>query len=632
MDRSTSTAGSGRARLLTMLVVLAGLVAALVMTAPSSSTAAASGPGSVDAADRARLDTWARATWESFVAMTPEDSGLPTDSLATDGSRVVQTSTTNIGAYMWSAVAAEDLGYIDDGELVDRLEATISSLEDMEVYEDTGQYYNWYDHRDGAKLNTWPSTGDDLVPHLSSVDNGWLATGLRIVANATSGDVADRAQALYDRMDFGFYYQPDRNQILFHYAPSTGDAPCCYDTIVSESRIASYIGIAEEQIPARHYFGPWRTFPDSCDWAWQEQRPYGVTQSYYGESVFEGAYPYDATLVVPGWGGSAFEDLMPTLFVPEEDWGAASWRINHPVTVNAQVHHGMEEAAYGYWGFSPANVPEGGYREYGVDAVGLNPTGYASDQAETLTDPGFPGCREGTDIPPPSAYEGGVVTPHAAFLGLRYDADAAIANLVNLEADFPGLVTEWGFRDSVNVDTGVISDAYLSLDQGIVMASLANELGDDLLRDAFLGDDELAANLRPVLGVEEFGAAFAGDEPGDDRGCTITGTEGDDHLMGTSGDDVICGLGGDDMIVARDGDDILYGDEGDDRLVAGAGDDTLYGGPGDDRLQGADGDDVLSAGDGRDRANGGDGDDHAEGGADDDTCSGETSSGCEAGS
>ena len=50
-----------------------------------------------------------------------------------------------------------------------------------------------------------------------------------------------------------------------------------YDTTVSETRIASYIAIARGQVPAKHYFGTWRTFPDKgCDWSWQEQRPVGV--------------------------------------------------------------------------------------------------------------------------------------------------------------------------------------------------------------------------------------------------------------------------------------------------------------------------------------------------------------------
>ena len=92
-------------------------------------------------------------------------------------------------------------------------------------------------------------------------------------------------------MDFGFYYRPDVNRILFHYVPSTGQAACCYDTIISESRIASYIGIAKGQIPPRHYFGAWRSFPDTCDWSWQETKPLGVTRTLPGRRRFRGRLP-----------------------------------------------------------------------------------------------------------------------------------------------------------------------------------------------------------------------------------------------------------------------------------------------------------------------------------------------------
>ena len=67
--------------------------------------------------------------------MTDERSGLPADILNADGSRSVQTSTTNIGAYMWSAVAAERLGIIKKRELVERLSKTVATLERMERYE-----------------------------------------------------------------------------------------------------------------------------------------------------------------------------------------------------------------------------------------------------------------------------------------------------------------------------------------------------------------------------------------------------------------------------------------------------------------------------------------------------------------
>ena len=197
--------------------------------------------------------------------------------------------------------------------------------------------------------------------------------------------------------------------------------------------------------------------------------------------------------------------------------------------------------------------------------------------------------------PPQSAYTNGVVTPHAAFLALRYAPRATRDNLRRLERDFPGLYGKWGFRDSVNVDSGFVSEYYLSLDQGMVMAALGNALGGDVLRKAFVTRSTERA-LRPLLGVEEFGAS--------PRACTITGTPRADRLRGTRGADVICGLGGDDRIDGRGGNDSLYGDAGRDRIDGGDGADSLYGDDGDDDLRGGHGDDIVSGGPGTDRLSG----------------------------
>ena len=64
-----------------------------------------------------------------------------------------------------------------------------------------------------------------------------------------------------------------------------------YDTTVSESRIATYLGIANGQHPAR----PRSTERTArcrpgCDWAWQEQLPTGTARTYQGFDVWEGVY------------------------------------------------------------------------------------------------------------------------------------------------------------------------------------------------------------------------------------------------------------------------------------------------------------------------------------------------------
>jgi hypothetical protein len=179
-------------------------------------------------------------------------------------------------------------------------------------------------------------------------------------------------------------------------------------------------------------------------------------------------------------------------------------RANHPLTVRAQIFHGLREAGYGYWGFSPANKPEGDYGAWGVDGAGMDPRGMPSNEDVTLVDHGFAGCPGRPAQPdPPPPYRNGVVTPHAAFLAQRYAPRATAANVRRLARDFPGLYGKWGFRDSVNVMTKRVSDAYLSLDQGMIMAALGNALGNDVLRRGFAGKG-IKRTLRPVIGVERF--------------------------------------------------------------------------------------------------------------------------------
>ena len=258
-------------------------------------------------------------------------------------------------------------------------------------------------------------------------------------------------------------------------------------------------------------------------WSWQETKPLGSHRTYYGVTVFEGAYRYAGIRLVPSWGGSMFEALMPTLFVPEEQWGRQSWALNHSLTVQAQIHHDLQEAQYGYWGFSPATVPEGGYATYGVDGIGMNPDGYPSNNDKTFVDHGFPGCPGGEPAPDPapSTYTNGVVTPHAAFLALRWAPEAALANLANLERDF-AIYTEWGFRDSVNVDTGLVSPYYLALDQGMIMAAIGNALAHDMLREAFV-TPEFRRALRRVIAVEAFNASPRSHEP--DVGMNVSAVQ-----------------------------------------------------------------------------------------------------------
>lgn len=464
--------------------------------------------------ERQELMQYAADTWQSFVALT-YPNGLPSDNINVDGTLAQYTSPTNIGAYIWSTLAARDLQIITPLEATQRIGKTLETLASMERQWPSGMYYNWYDPQTGAKLTVWPPSGSPLNPFLSTVDNGWLATALILVMNSIP-QLHKQAQTILNGMDFGFFLDPNNGLLYGGYWPTPG-TDCnqagftCFDfgTLNTEPRISSYIGIAMGQLPPSHYFRMWRTFPPTCDWSWQETQPQGVTRTYLGVDVFEGHYTYAGMDLVPSWGGSMFEALMVPLFVPEAEWGPQSWGINHPLYVQAQIYHGLQEAQYGYWGFSPATNPSGGYSVYGVDAIGLNPDGYPSNNDNTLVDYGFDSCpgRTAVSIPPSSAYTNGVVTPHASFLALQFAPREALQNLEKMRQNFD-IYGKWGFWDSVNVQTGEVSYYALALDQGMVMAALDDALRNDIMQKYF-SQGMIQQAIQPLLGMESFTAAPA---------------------------------------------------------------------------------------------------------------------------
>jgi hypothetical protein len=477
------------------------------------------------------LVTYAKDTWRSMVAMVDPATGLPADYIGGDlapGSRSRYTSPTNIGGLMWSAVAARDIGTTSRGEASRVVGAALDGLAGLDRHDDSGMFYNWYDPHTGTVITTWPEDGTPRTPFLSSVDNGWLAAALVVVRN-TFPEHRAQAGSLLGPMDFGFYYNPEARgpdfpaglirggfwdtlppnecTVVGNYRDRGPDVwyTCNhYDIAVTEPRIASYLGIAFGQIPPAHYFATQRTFPATCDWDWLEQQPTGFHATHMGIDVFEGSYTYRGIQFVPSWGGDMFEALMPDLFVPEAKWGPRSWGRNHPATVAGQIEHGLRDAKYGYWGFSPASDPFGGYRVWGVDAMGMDPLGYPSDVESSNHDGGFGDCRAAGPAP---TYGDGVVTPHAAFLALPYAKRAAVDNLAKMRANL-GAYGPGGFYDAVAVRSGTVAKRYLALDQAMVLGALGNELGRDSIRRAFV-TPQIERALRPLMAMETFNVRAA---------------------------------------------------------------------------------------------------------------------------
>jgi putative glucoamylase/uncharacterized protein DUF3131 len=488
-------------------LVVAAVLAALVLPAGASGAGAAS----YSDAQRATLQAYARDAWGAFVAMTDANTGLTADNVEADGTRARYTSPTNIASYIWSALTARDLGIITAADAEGRIAQTLGALAKLERAH--GQYYNWYDPATGARLHQWPADGSRVYGFLSTVDNGWLAAGLMMVANTVPAS-RDAANKLLRDMDFSFYYNPAEGQLRG--GAWTEQPPDCsipdkrdgkavwftchhYGTLNTEPRIASYIGIARGQLPETHYFRLFRTFPPTCDWNWQEMQPVGVHRTYLGVDVFEGTYEYRGMRMVPSWGGSMFEALMVPLLVPEETWAPRSWGVNHPLHVESQIQHGLKEAKYGYWGFSPSSDPAGGYREYGVDPIGMNPDGYSSDEERTTTDYGFDDCRPAQKQKP---FGQGVVTPHASFLALEFAPGASLANLEKLRSNFDAY-GKYGFYDAINVSSGAVARRYLALDEGMIVAAVGNALTGDRLQSYFTAGD-VTRVIKPLIAQEVF--------------------------------------------------------------------------------------------------------------------------------
>ena len=118
----------------------------------------------------------ARRTWRFFETfVTPADNMLPPDNFQEDPKPVVahRTSPTNMGLYLLAAVAARDFGWAGTTETVERLEATLGSMQKLPRFK--GHFFNWYGTQDLHALDP---------AYVSSVDSGNLAGHLIALANA----------------------------------------------------------------------------------------------------------------------------------------------------------------------------------------------------------------------------------------------------------------------------------------------------------------------------------------------------------------------------------------------------------------------------------------------------------------
>src|SRR5262249_30290688 len=122
------------------------------------------------------LRTTARRTWRFFDTFVgAEDHALPPDNFQEDPQPVVahRTSPTNVGLYLLSSMAAHDFGWLGTLDLLDRLAATLDTLNGLERFR--GHFYNWYETRERRPLDPkYVSTVDsgNLLGHLLTLAQG----------------------------------------------------------------------------------------------------------------------------------------------------------------------------------------------------------------------------------------------------------------------------------------------------------------------------------------------------------------------------------------------------------------------------------------------------------------------------
>lgn len=451
--------------------------------------------------DKQLLLTYAKATFKFFEKATEPKTKLPLDGLVwEDGnyspSHVISdkfakhnynTSPTNIGLYLASIVAAYDLGIINKNKAISMIKGTLVSVKKLKTYTHRGKkttfLYNWYDTRTLGfgkwKTNNGYKTDPGII---SSVDNGWYAAGL-IVALQAFKELEKDIRPILDGMKWDIFLRKDTNRLAIGIDPNSGNQIGEYGLIATEARIASFIGIGKGDLPKSHWWSIKRVFHTNFSQGKFLIKD-GVTffEGYEEIVLFPDKINQRYYRIVPSWGGSMFEFLMPTLFMKEKELGANGLGKNDRAAVQIQIDWAKGNK-YDVWGFSPCAVPSPKeYCEFGIPGVGVynhdfygyDLSGYSDKMLES-----YGNITQKTWANDP------VVTPYASFLALEFNPEEALNNIKKLDKKYKAFSNELGFCDAVNPRKREIHRAYLTLDNAMIMLSIDNYVNNGLIRNRF---------------------------------------------------------------------------------------------------------------------------------------------------
>lgn len=249
--------------------------------------------------------------------------------------------------------------------------------------------------------------------------------------------LADRADELAD-MDFRVVYDDDRHllRIGLNVADHLPD-PSYYDLLASEARLASYIAIANGQLPQDHWFNLGRALT--------------VTEGH---------------LSLVSWSGSMFEYLMPNLVMPSYDRTLLD--ETNRAAVKRQMQYARQRSVP--WGVSESSyaaIDAGGhyqYQAFGVPGLGLK-RGLSDDL---------------------------VIAPYASAMAAMYVPDQAADNLRRLADD--GVLGRYGFYEAIDYtrsrvprgQNGVPTKLFMSHHGGMAFVGMAQALLGSPMHRRFL--------------------------------------------------------------------------------------------------------------------------------------------------
>ena len=294
--------------------------------------------------------------------------------------------------------------------------------------------------RELATMEAAPGT----LPELASLlvqGREQAIRNVRDIAQA-AGQARDFAQ-----IEYGFLYNPSTKLLAIGYNVSERRLDASYyDLLASEVRLASFIAIAQGQLPQEHWFALGRQL---CMVAGQP--------------------------VLLSWSGSMFEYLMPLLVMP-----------NYPNTLLDQTYHSVIEAQidYGRQRDVPWGVSESGYntvdaslnyqyRAFGVPGLGLK-RGLADDL---------------------------VIAPYASMMGLMVKPEESCQNMQRMQA--AGYMGRYGFFEAIDFtaarlprgQTSAVIRSYMVHHQGMGFLALSYLLHDRPMQRRFESDPLLQSAL-----------------------------------------------------------------------------------------------------------------------------------------